>query len=64
MNINFSGINLHIQIIPIYGLSIGILYYDPYLELNNEEDILEEEFYSQITIMFLFFGIHITFWRE
>lgn len=54
------GIDL--QIIPIYGLSFGVLYYNPNLEPDNSE-VDEEDFYHQLTIMFLVFGFHITWWK-
>lgn len=54
----FGDKQVSIQLIPIYGLSLGVLYYDPNLEPDQEEEV--EEFFQQITIMFVFFGIHIT----
>jgi hypothetical protein len=62
MNLSFNDFNLNIQIVPIYGMSLGVIYYDPNLE-PDMEDVEPEEFYSQITMMFLFFGLHLTFWR-
>jgi hypothetical protein len=50
------------QIIPIYGLSFGVLYYNPNLEPDSEQ-VDEEDFYHQLTIMFLIFGFHITWWK-
>lgn len=63
MNLSFSNLNFNFQIIPLYGLSIGLLYYDPNLEPDMEK-VDPEDFYSQITIMALIFGIHITVWRS
>ena len=63
MNLSFSNLNFNFQIIPLYGLSIGLLYYDPNLEPDIDK-IDPEDFYSQITIMALIFGIHITVWRS
>jgi hypothetical protein len=62
MNLSFNDFNLNIQIVPIYGVSVGIIYYDPNLE-PDLEDVEPEEFYSQVTLMFLFFGLHLTFWK-
>jgi hypothetical protein len=62
MNLSFNDFNLNIQIVPIYGLSVGVIYYDPNLE-PDMDDVEPEEFYSQITMMFFFFGLHLTFWR-
>jgi len=58
----FFDYMIHIQFIPIYGLSLGVLYYNPNLQ-PDEEDVDEEDFYHQLTIMFLAFGIHITAWK-
>ena len=63
MNLSFSNLNFNFQIIPLYGLSIGLLYYDPNLEPDIEK-VDPEDFYSQITLMALFFGIHITVWKS
>jgi hypothetical protein len=63
MNLSFSNLNFNFQIIPLYGLSIGLLYYDPNLEPDMDK-VDPEDFYSQITIMALIFGIHITVWRS
>lgn len=64
MIFSFNDFNVNFQLIPLYGLAIGGLYYDPNIEPDREEDVEPEEFYSQITLMFLFFGLHITIWRE
>jgi hypothetical protein len=61
INFTIGNTGFNIQFIPIYGLSIGVLYYNPNLE--PEEKDYKEEFYEQLTLMFLFFGIHITWWK-
>ena len=53
----------NIQLIPVYGLSVGVLYYDPTLEPDSDE-VAEEDFFRQITIMIFLFAIHITLWRN
>ncbi len=63
MNLSFSNLNFNFQIIPLYGLSIGLLYYDPNLEPDMDK-VDPEEYYSQITLMALIFGIHITVWKS
>ena len=62
MNIDFGNIGVNIQAIPIYGLSIGFLYYNPNLEPDSD-NVDEEDFYQQVTIMCLLVGLHITVWR-
>tara|TARA_B110000858_G_C17632738_1_gene394276 strand:+ start:51 stop:218 length:168 start_codon:yes stop_codon:yes gene_type:complete len=48
-----------LQFIPIYGCSLGVLYYSPDIDPSNEDD----DMYHQLTFMFLIFGIHITWWK-
>ena len=62
MNIDFGSIGVNIQAIPIYGLSVGVLYYNPNLEPDVDE-VDTEDFYQQFTLMFLLVGLHITIWR-
>ena len=61
MNIDFGSIGVNIQAIPIYGLSIGFLYYNPNLEPDSD-NVDDEDFYQQVTIMCLLVGLHITVW--
>lgn len=51
-----------LQIVPVYGLSLGFFYYDPNLEqkMNGLDDVDEDEFYRRITITLFIIGIHIT----
>jgi hypothetical protein len=58
----FFGYAVNIQFIPIYGCGLGVLYYNPNLQ-PDEEDVPEDDFYHQVTVMFLFFGIHLTIWK-
>ena len=62
MNIDFGSIGVNIQAIQIYGLSLGFLYYNPNLEPDSD-NVDDEDFYQQVTIMCLLVGLHITVWR-
>ena len=62
MNIDLGSIGVNIQAIPIYGLSLGFLYYNPNLEPDSD-NVDDEDFYQQVTIMCLLVGLHITVWR-
>jgi hypothetical protein len=62
MNLDFGNTGVNIQLIPIYGLSAGILYYDPNLE-PDVESVEPEDYYHEITLMLLLFGLHITIWK-
>lgn len=53
---------LDVQLIPIYGFALGVLYYNPNLE-PDLPDVKPEDFYHQLTITFFIFGIHITWWE-
>ena len=59
---NINNTVFTIQIIPVYGFGLGILYYNPNLEPDLDPVSLEE-YYEQITVMLFFFGFHIT-WFE
>lgn len=54
--------DLNFQIVPIHGLSVGVIYYNPNIDqrFNNLPDVDEEDYFERITIMFLIFGIHVT----
>lgn len=51
-----------LQIVPVYGCSVGVFYYDPNLEqrMNGYPDVEEDEFFRRITITLFILGIHIT----
>lgn len=55
-----------IQFVWIKGLLLGILYYDPYMEVTNGnlpiEDYDHDEFYQTFDFCFIFFAIKITIW--
>lgn len=61
MDGNFRNFGFNIQFIPLYGLGIGFLYYNPNLEPDEKTN--KEDFYEQVTFMFLIFGLHITWYR-
>lgn len=63
IEIHLGGFSATLQLIPIYGLSAGLLYYNPRLEPDVDE-VPEEEMYHQITLMFFAFGLHITVWES
>ena len=52
-----------IQFIPIYGISLGVLYYNPRIDPGVEEEVSDNDMYHQITLCFLICGIHITWWN-
>ena len=62
MEFRFYNIVIHIQIIPLYGLSFGFLYYNPNLE-PDKLNVDTEDFYEQLTVLIIFFGLHITYYR-
>jgi len=62
INFTFGNTAFNIQFIPVYGVSAGILYYNPNLEPDSE-NVDPDDFYEQLTVMFFFFGFHITWWK-
>lgn len=61
MNLTHGDYAYNIQIAPVYGCALGILYYDPTLE--NDDEIEEDDYYQQIAFMFVFFSINIMRWK-
>jgi Na+-transporting NADH:ubiquinone oxidoreductase subunit NqrC len=61
IHFNINNTVFNIQIIPVYGFGLGILYYNPNLE-PDLDPVSTEEYYEQITVMLFFFGFHITWW--
>ncbi len=59
---NINNTLYTLQLIPIYGLGFGVLYYNPNLE-PDLEDVAEEDFYEQITLMLFIFGFHFTWFK-
>ena len=53
---------IDVQFIPLYGISIGFLYFNHNLP-PDDPPVSHEDMYHQLTIMFLVFGIHITWWE-
>ena len=47
-----------LQIVPVYGLSLGFFYYDPNLEqkMNGLENVDEDEFYVKNTSVFYYWN--------
>ena len=62
MQFRLNNYTYHIQIIPTYGIALGLLYYNPNLE-PSEAKVDEYDFYEQITFLFVIFGLHLTWWR-
>ena len=54
--------DFNFQIVPIYGFSAGIIYYNPNIDqrYNDLEDVDEDEYFERITLMFFVFAVHIT----
>jgi len=53
---------VNLQIIPLYGFFVGLIYYNPNLEPNTNP-VDDVDFYHQITLAFLIVGIHINVWK-
>jgi hypothetical protein len=59
---NINNTLFTIQLIPIYGFAFGVLYYNPNLE-PDLEDVEQEDYYEQITVMLFIFGFHFTWFK-
>lgn len=63
MIIQIGGYNLHFQISPLFGISLGYIFYSPHHEPDLEE-IDEEDDYSRHQLMLLFFALIVTVWKS
>lgn len=63
MMININDWTIDIELCPIYGLAIGVNYYNPELEPNVDE-VDDWEFYNDITFLFVLVGLKIRWWRN
>lgn len=55
----------HIQWTRLYGVLLGLVYYDPNIEYdlgNIEQKVDPLEYYQEVTFCFLFFGVKVTWW--
>ena len=50
-----------VQIVPIYGISLGFIYYNPRIDPAIEE-VSDNDMYHQVTFCFFLVGLHITWW--
>lgn len=50
-----------VQIVPIYGISLGFIYYNPRIDPAMEE-VSDNDMYHQVTFCFFLVGLHITWW--
>lgn len=62
INFNINNTHFNFQFIPIYGLGLAILYYNPNLEPDNE-NVKRDDFYEQVTLILFFIGLHITWFK-
>lgn len=62
MQFRLGNYMVHSQIIPLYGIFCGIIYYNPNLE-PDEEPVDDEDLYHTITFAFFVLGIHINLWK-
>ncbi len=53
---------INTQIIPLYGVFFGVVYYNPNLE-PDFDPVDEDDFFHQITFAFFIVGLHFTIWK-
>lgn len=63
MIIQLGKYNLHFQFAPIFGISLGYIFYTPLHEPDIDE-IDEEDDYSRHQLMFLIFALIVTVWKS
>lgn len=60
MNITFGDYGINIQLVPLFGLSLGVNYWNPRL---TDETIEDEDFYHELQFLLLFFAIRFEVWK-
>lgn len=63
MIIQIGNYNLHFQLAPLFGVSLGYLFYSPYQEPDVEE-LDEDEEYQRHQLMLLIFALIVTVWKS
>jgi len=63
MIIQFGSYNLHFQLAPLYGVSVGYLFYTPHHEPDYNIDE-EEEDYQRHQLMLFIFALIVTVWKS
>ena len=63
MIIQFGEYQVHIQLVPSYGIGLGYLYYNPLLEPDTDE-IDEEDYFERHTVLLTFFALIVNVWRS
>jgi len=64
MIIQFGSYNLHFQLAPLYGVSVGYLFYTPHHEPDYNIDEEEEEDYQRHQLMLFIFALIVTVWKS
>jgi hypothetical protein len=63
MIINFGNTQIHIQLVPTYGLALGYLYYNPLQEPDTDE-IDEDDYFERHTLLLTLFALIVTVWKS
>lgn len=61
MQIFIDDYTIEILLCPVYGLAVGVNYYNPTMD---EGVYVEEEYYDDVTFLFVLFAIKIRWWKN
>jgi hypothetical protein len=62
MTIQIGDYNLHFQLAPLHGISVGYIYYAPDLEEDFDEET--EDYYSRHQVLLLLFALIVNVWKS
>lgn len=61
MQIDINDWSIEFLLCPIFGIAVGVNYYNP--ELDND-DVTDDEFYNDLTFLFGVFALKIRWWKN
>ena len=62
MTIYIGDYGINIQLVPLFGLALGINYYNP--RLLTDETIEQDDFYHEIQFLLSVFAIRLELWKS
>ena len=63
MIIQIGDRQIHIQLVPTYGLAFGYLFYNPLQEPDTDE-IDEDDYFERHTVLLTLFALIVTVWKS
>jgi len=61
MIIHINDLTIEFLLCPIYGVAVGVNYYNPELDGTEIED---DEYYNDLTFLFVILALKIRWWKN